>query len=264
MGSSLFTGLSGLRSFETYLDVVGNNIANSNTVGFRSSRVSFGDLLSITSPGASPTSAIGGRNPRQVGLGVGVKSIDLNTTSGSLLASDRNLDLTVFGPGMFVVNDGAQNLFTRAGSFGFDADGTLVDLGTGFRVQSAAGTSIVVPPNTLAPAQETNSVTLKGNLPATVNGPLPEILKTFNPFQTGTAATVSGATAAEKRSRNPSGRAVTSSRSNGASPCQTSRCNPSFALPADGQPRFVMPHHREPSVPHATRVIPHFSPLRKP
>lgn len=197
MSTSLFTGLSGLRSYETYLDVIGNNISNANTTGFRGSRVTFGDLLSITtSPASAPTATLGGKNPTQVGLGVGVKSVDMNTNAGSLVATDRNLDLTIFGAGFFVLNDGAQNVYTRAGTFGFDANGTLVELGSGFRVQSAAGQSIVVEPNSIAPPKATTQIDVKGNLPATVTGPLEEILTSNNPFQTGTGATVTG-TAAE-------------------------------------------------------------------
>jgi flagellar hook protein FlgE len=193
MGYSLFTGLSGLRAFETSLDVVGNNIANSNTVGYRSSRTTFGDLLSITSSaGSAPGATIGGTNPNQLGLGVGVKSIDINTGAGSILATDRNLDLAIFGPGFFIVNDGQRDLFTRAGTFGFDANGTLVDLGSGFVVQSIAGSSIVVPPDAESPPQATSSITMKGNLPATVTGPLEEILATANPLTTGDPAEITG------------------------------------------------------------------------
>lgn len=193
MGISLFTGLSGLRAFETSLDVIGNNIANSNTVGFRGGRTTFGDLLSITlSPGSAPGATIGGTNPSQLGLGVSVKSIDLDTSSGSILATDRNLDLTIFGPGFFVVNNGSKDFYTRAGTFGFDANGTLVELGTGYQVKSAVGQSIIVPPNAITPPQETQNVTLQGNLPATVNGPLVEILSTLNPFETGDPATTLG------------------------------------------------------------------------
>lgn len=196
MSTSLFTGLSGLRAFETNLDVIGNNIANSNTVGYRGSRVSFGDLLSINlSPGSAPSSSLGGTNPTQIGLGVGVKSIDLNTNPGSLLATNRNLDLTVFGSGFFVVNDGSKNFFTRAGTFGFDGTGTLVDLGTGFKVLSNISQSIVVPADAITPPQQTENVTMKGNLPAVVTGPLPEILSTANPFATGTSATIDGTNA---------------------------------------------------------------------
>lgn len=193
MGLSLFTGLSGLRAFETSLDVVGNNIANSNTIGYRASRTTFGDLLSITiSPGSAPGTSIGGTNPAQLGLGVGVKSIDINTGAGSILATDRNLDLTIFGPGFFVVNDGQRDFYTRAGTFGFDANGTLVELGTGYIVKSVAGSSIVIPPTSIAPPQATTSITMQGNLPATVSGPLPEILATANPFTTGDAAEITG------------------------------------------------------------------------
>lgn len=197
MGLSLFTGLSGLRAFETSLDVVGNNIANSNTIGYRASRTSFGDLLSITiSPGSAPSATLGGTNPAQLGLGVGVKSIDINTGPGSILATDRNLDLAIFGPGFFIVNDGQRDFYTRAGTFGFDAAGTLVDLGTGYTVRSAEGASIVVDPTAVAPPQATTSINLQGNLPAKVTGPLPEILATSNPFTTGDAAEITGSNTA--------------------------------------------------------------------
>ena len=194
MSTSLFTGLSGLRSFETYLDVIGNNIANANTVGFRGSRATFGDLLSLTiSPGASPTATVGGRNPSQVGLGVGIKSIDLNTNAGSLVATDRNLDLTIFGSGFFIVSDGARDFYTRAGTLGFDASGQLVEIGTGYLVQSATKSSIIVPPTSIAPPKSTENVALKGNLPATVGGPLQEIMESQNPFHSGTAASITSA-----------------------------------------------------------------------
>ncbi|MBI4880129.1 MAG: flagellar hook-basal body complex protein [Planctomycetes bacterium] len=197
MSTALFTGLSGLRSFETYLDVIGNNISNANTTGYRCSRVTFGDLLSLTTaPGSAPTATLGGKNPAQIGLGVGVKSIDQNTNAGSLLATDRNLDLTIFGPGFFMVNDGSRDLYTRAGTFGFDASGQLVEIGTGYLVQSSTNSSIIVPPNSIAPPQATSEISLKGNLPAKVTGPLPEILSSSSPFYTGTAATITGTSSA--------------------------------------------------------------------
>ena len=194
MSTSLFTGLSGLRAFETYLDVIGNNIANSNTVGYKGDRVTFGDLLSISlSSGSAPGANIGGTNPKQIGLGVGVKSIDMNTNSGSILATNRNLDLAIFGPGFFVVNNGARNFFTRAGTFGFDAEGTLVDQGTGYKVQSLLGSSIVVPPGSVSEPKLTETIDIKGNLPAVIEGPVEEILTTGSPFQTGSEAILTGA-----------------------------------------------------------------------
>lgn len=195
MSTSLFTGLSGLRAFESYLDVIGNNIANSNTVGYKGSRVTFGDLLNLTiSSGSAPGATIGGTNPKQIGLGVGIKSIDMNTNSGSVLQTNRNLDLAIFGPGFFVVNNGARNFYTRAGTFGFDAQGTLVDQGTGYQVQSILGSTIVVPPGAISEPQLTTQVQLTGNLPAVVTGPLEEILQTGSPFQTGSAGTLNGST----------------------------------------------------------------------
>ena len=192
MSTALFTGLSGLRAHETYLDVIGNNIANANTIGYRGSRVTFGDLLSRTlSPGSGPSATKGGTNPEQIGLGVGVNSINVNTNAGSLIATNRNLDLTVFGPGFFVVNDGASDLFTRAGTFALDGQGQLVELGTGFLVQDISGSSITVPPNAISPPEQTSEVTVKGNLPATIEGPLAEIL-TSAPYADGISAQLSG------------------------------------------------------------------------
>lgn len=196
MSTSLFTGLSGLRAFESYLDVIGNNIANSNTIGFKGQRVTFGDLLSQTlASGTAPGALKGGTNPKQIGLGVGIKSIDTNTNSGSVLQTNRNLDLAIFGPGYFVVNNGQRDLYTRAGTFGFDSSGTLVDQGSGFQIKSVLGTSIVVPPNAISEPKATSSVQVKGNLPAAIKGPLEEILQTNAPFQTGSEATLSGSNA---------------------------------------------------------------------
>jgi len=193
MTNALFAALSGLRAAETSLDVIGNNVANANTVGYRGSRVNFGDLLSLTiSNGSAPSGTVGGRNPLQVGLGVGVRGIDMLTNAGALLATGRSLDLALFGNGYFAVSDGQRNLFTRAGTFGFDANGTLVEAGTGFVVQSVLGGSIVVPPTAISPPQATSSVAVSGNLSSVVGGPLPKILSTGNPFHTGTAATVTG------------------------------------------------------------------------
>jgi flagellar hook protein FlgE len=193
MTNALFAALSGLRASESSLDVIGNNVANANTVGYRGGRVNFGDLLSLTlSNGSAPTGLAGGRNPIQIGLGVGVRGIDMMTAAGAFLATGRSLDLALFGNGFFVVSDGQRNLFTRAGTFGFDANGTLVESGTGFVAQSVLGGSIVVPPNAISPPNATSSVSVSGNLSSVVGGPLPEILSTSNPFHTGTAATVTG------------------------------------------------------------------------
>ena len=109
MMRSLFSGVSGLKNHQTRMDVVGNNISNVNTTGFKSSRANFTDMLSQTLNGASaPTDNIGGTNPKQIGLGSSVSSIDLLFTNGSVQSTGKNTDLALTGNGLFVVSDGNQ------------------------------------------------------------------------------------------------------------------------------------------------------------
>lgn len=127
---SLSAGVSGLKNFQTELDVIGNNIANVSTFGFKKSRVNFQDLLSQVSSGASaPTATKGGINPIQVGLGSTIGSIDTIDTQGNLQTTGRNLDLAITGNGYFTVKNGSQNSYTRAGNFYLDAKGNLVTSG---------------------------------------------------------------------------------------------------------------------------------------
>jgi flagellar hook protein FlgE len=135
---SLFAGISGLRSNQTMLDVTGNNIANANTIGFKSSTTVFQDTLSQMLTGASGANAQrGGTNPIQVGLGVQVAAISANFNQGSAQTTGRATDLMIQGDGMFVVQVGTEQLYTRAGAFTFDENGTLVTP-TGARVQGYA------------------------------------------------------------------------------------------------------------------------------
>jgi flagellar hook protein FlgE len=122
----LYSGVSGLRNEQTAMDVIGNNIANVNTVGFKSSRVVFQDIYSQTiKPAAAPTT-MGGSNPQQIGLGVTIAAIDvLNTRTGDSYTGNA-LDASIEGDGYFVVNDGASNYFTRAGNFYTDSNNDLV------------------------------------------------------------------------------------------------------------------------------------------
>ncbi|MDQ1255901.1 MAG: Flagellar hook protein FlgE, partial [Candidatus Hydrogenedentes bacterium] len=136
MGQAIFTGVTGLLAHQRRMDVVANNIANVNTTGYRGSRVIFQDLFSQTLQGAAaPNGAFGGTNPMQVGLGVGVGSIDVIHNQGSLLNTGLNSDLAVQGNGFFVMTDGATRLYSRDGSFQVNANGVLVDPATGMRVQ---------------------------------------------------------------------------------------------------------------------------------
>ena len=138
MMRSLFSGVSGLKSHQTRMDVIGNNIANVNTIGFKSSRVTFADTLYQTQTGAAaPTNTVGGTNPKQIGLGVGVASIDLLFNDASTQSTGKNTDLALSGNGLFVVSrdkDGKDKYYTRAGNFSFDADYNYVVPGSGYHV----------------------------------------------------------------------------------------------------------------------------------
>ena len=132
---SMYSGISGLRNSQTKLDVIGNNIANVNTYGFKKGRITFKDMVSQNMAGATGSSivmdtnnrGVGGTNPRQVGLGAQIASIDTITTQGNLQTTNRTLDLGISGDGYFTVADGANTpYYTRAGNFYLDADGNLV------------------------------------------------------------------------------------------------------------------------------------------
>lgn len=190
VSTALFTGLSGLRSHQRFMDVIGNNLANVNTPGFWGSRVTFADLLSFTSsPGQGPSGTRGGKNPTQIGLGVQIGSIDANTNQGTFLNTGRPLDVALQGLGFFALTDGQQTLFTRVGSFGVDETRKLVDLRTGMRVVGETGGTIDVPLTGTLPAQATSEVSFEGNLPAKVSGPLAEIVSSSSPLLQGTPAT---------------------------------------------------------------------------
>ena len=179
MGTALFTAVTGLQAFQRRLDVIANNVANVNTVGFRGSRVLFGDLFSQTLEGASaPDGSFGGTNPSQVGLGVGIATIDVDHTQGSLTTTGFSSDLAIQGAGMFILSDGAANTFTRDGSFSINANGFLIDPATGLFVQGfgldADGNldiqtevgNLQIPLGGAAIVQATTLTTLVGNLSA--------------------------------------------------------------------------------------------------
>ena len=118
------------------MDVIGNNIANVNTTGFKSGRVTFQDTLSQTSSAASaPSSLVGGTNPKQIGLGVGVAGIDTIFTDGAIQSTGKNTDLCMSGEGLFVVKSGSETYYTRNGAFAFDYNGDYVLPGSGMYVQ---------------------------------------------------------------------------------------------------------------------------------
>ncbi len=141
MSYALSSGVTGLLANQKMLDVAGNNLANINTTAFKASRVNFSALLGQTLAQASqPTGTIGGTNPEQIGSGVGVTSITPDTGQGSIVDTGNDLDMAIDGSGYFVVSDGGGDEYTRAGTFGVDANGFLVDTATGYRVQRVGTT----------------------------------------------------------------------------------------------------------------------------
>lgn len=161
MMRSLFAAVSGLKNHQTKMDVIGNNIANVNTIGFKGSTVNFQDVMSQTlQSAASAAGNRGGTNPMQVGLGMGLASININFTDGSPEATGRQTDLAISGSGFFIVSDGVSQLYTRAGNFDFEPAGNFIDSGTGYTVygwQANANGSI----NTSAPTGPINISTMQ-------------------------------------------------------------------------------------------------------
>jgi flagellar hook protein FlgE len=174
---SLFAGVSGLRNHQVRMDVIGNNIANVNTVGFKASRVNFAEALSQTIRGAqAPSEARGGMNAMQVGLGVQVGSIDTLFTQGNLQYTGNLTDLAIQGDGFLVVGDGLRRFYTRDGAVVMDADGNLVHASSGLRLMGwqadatgAVDTAgplapLTIPVGTQIPPMATARATLAGNL----------------------------------------------------------------------------------------------------
>ncbi|MEC0332989.1 flagellar basal body rod protein FlgG [Paenibacillus macerans] len=142
---SMYSGVSGMRGFQTKLDVIGNNIANVNTVGFKSGRVMFKDIMSQTVSGvtAPVEDANGGINAKQIGLGSQIGSIDTLHTSGSAMTTNNPLDVRINGDGFFMVTMGDDGpvFLTRAGDFHIDALGQLVT-SDGFLVCGTGGEAL--------------------------------------------------------------------------------------------------------------------------
>lgn len=189
VSTALYTGLSGLRVHQTYIDVIGNNLANVSTPGFRGSRATFSDILSFTArAGSGPNGNFGGQNPLQIGTGAYMASVDTDTNQGTLQDTGRSMDVALQGRGFFTMTNGSQTFYSRVGSFGIDADRALVDLRTGLRVVNSSGGTITVPTSDTLPAQATSAVSFQGSLPAEVGGPLNEIVTANVPLNQGSAA----------------------------------------------------------------------------
>jgi flagellar hook protein FlgE len=178
----MYSGISGLKNFQTKLDVIGNNIANVNTAGFKKGRVTFKDAMSQTIAGASAaTENRGGKNSMQVGLGSTLASIDTIHDGSSIQTTNRAQDLAIQGDGYFVVKSGNAEYYTRAGNLYLDDSGTLVTA-DGFKVQAykyaADGQTltntygdVAINVNAVMPATSTTKITFSENLAANAVGP---------------------------------------------------------------------------------------------
>ena len=175
---SMFSAISGLRAHQTKMDVTGNNIANVNTVGFKSQQTVFQDTLSqVIRAGGAPAADRGGTNPAQVGLGVKVAATTTNWTQGATQSTGRSTDFMIEGDGFFVTRSGTESLYTRAGSFDFDGEGKLVTPNGGVLqgwMANAAGVvnsngpvgDLTVPYGQIVNPKQTTTGAIGGNLPA--------------------------------------------------------------------------------------------------
>jgi flagellar hook protein FlgE len=192
MMRSLYSAISGLNGFQTMMDVLGNNIANVDTTGFKASRVDFATTLSQVTKGASaPSTAanLGGTNAVQIGLGQ-TYSTDQLMTQGSAESTGVNTDLMLQGDGFFVMKDGANTVYTRAGGFTTDSNGTLEDPATGAKVQGYTwGANDTTSPNW----GSTADITIKTGqvLPTDTFYPIPNDTATSIKFD-GSTTTTSG------------------------------------------------------------------------
>lgn len=185
MMRSLFSGISGLKSLQSNMDVIGNNVSNVNTTGYKSGRITFQDALSQTMTGATRPGGMGegsgGTNPVQMGLGVGIAGIDTQFSQGNLQKTGQTTDMAIQGSAFFVVANGTEKFYTRDGAFTLDASGHLVMPGNGLVLQgfnadddgkiSAAAVqgAVSIPYNTQAPAKATTEIDFARNLNADSN-----------------------------------------------------------------------------------------------
>jgi flagellar hook protein FlgE len=194
--TALFTGLSGLNANARNIDVIGNNISNSNTYGFKSNRLMFSSMFSRTfSIGTPPGDTTGGTNPGQIGLGVGIGGTQRNFSGGALSTTGDSRDLAIEGNGFFIVERGGTPYYTRVGAFRQNALGDLTTI-TGerlmgfnvddqFNVRTGQLEALNIPVGTLTIAEATRNVRFSGNLDA--DGPLPTRGSIINLMATTTA-----------------------------------------------------------------------------
>lgn len=210
MPNTLLTGVSGLSAHQRMIDVVGHNLANLNTAGYKSRRAAFADVFyeTIRSGSGGVTQGgvgtVGGANPAQLGNGSKLASIAVNHSQGELDVTGAAYDMALDGEGFFVVKSENGPLYTRAGAFGVDNEGFLVDTATGYRVQrhgiagegvdsgprfqNAGSSSIRIPEGASVQGQATSRITLRGNFSPAANAQKTELLSSDGVLKTGGGA----------------------------------------------------------------------------
>lgn len=216
MPNALLTGVSGLTSHQSLIDVVGNNLANLNTTGYKTRTATFSDVfyqnLRNGAGGATSNSpgTVGSANPVQVGNGSQLSGISVNHSQGQLNTTGADFDFALDGPGFFVAASENGPLYTRAGAFGVDNDGFLVDSATGLRIQrhgtigegidngpsfqNPGSGDILIPRGALVPGQATSEVSLQGNFSPNASPEQTELLASADPLTTGSGAAAVTAT----------------------------------------------------------------------
>lgn len=197
MMGSLFSSISGLKNHTTWMNVIGNNISNVNTVGYKESRITFKEAISQSmgaASGSNSSSNLGGINPTQMGLGSSLGSIDTVMTQGAIQTTGNSTDVAIDGKGFFIVKSGDQTMYTRAGNFSFDNNGNMVT-SSGALVQGWQRQFVATPAVLSTPAglpMVTVAETLNTNTP-TGNIVIPQNL-VLGPKATGDKNTLGGDT----------------------------------------------------------------------
>lgn len=180
MLQAMLAGVASIKAQQTRMNVIGNDLANINTTAYKSSRVTFQDMIAQTIRGSTrPSGGMGGIDPTQIGLGVTIGNTDVNTEQGSLNATNRPTDLAIQGNGMFLVTNGSEISYTRDGAFDLDANGDLVSSATGQRLlgwpadslgridstaQLQTSNTVNIPVGVLKSVQQTTQAAFSGNL----------------------------------------------------------------------------------------------------
>ena len=203
MANSLLTGISGLRSHQEMLSVIGNNLANVDTTAFKSSRVLFSDLIyqSLREGSSGSTGILGSVNPIQAGSGTQVAQIDLDLSQGNLAQTGRSLDVAIEGTGYFLLQRADGPVYSRSGAFGIEQDGTLVDPATGMPVQRYGEVGepdgvnpsfqvngdnrIRIPLGSRIAGRETSNLNISGQIPRNATATVAHVLSSDTQFLAG-------------------------------------------------------------------------------